>query len=1490
MKEIILLLTILSISLAVAGQSFGTDQNFILTRTYTTEDSSKSIEDVTYYDGLGYPSQIINIGASRYATNSIVTPVYYDAMRRESRKYLPYVATGNSGQYYQEALSSGPHSQVAFYDDMYSSEAGGYSYTENVYEASPLNRVVETYQAGSVFRSENGIKSTFAYETNAGNEVLLFRVNKTISSSGDIVQSLLVSNYYNANRLYKNTMTNEDGAKVETFKDFQDRVVLERTFGDTDNNTEHDTYYVYDDCDNLCYVLPPKLSDAITSGELTDLSDSNTTMKELAYVYKYDGRNRCAEKRLPGAEPVYLVYDNCGRLVMTQDGNMRGHNKWIYTQYDAMNRLVQQSIVISAVVITTAILQSRFNWTLYNPLEPGSVFSEETVLKKNIYDDNVNGSEPITTDKIPVGTNIRGWKFRVTGLNMAAPSYQVYPVAPMMVVNSVDFIGHTQTDNMEINIGSVITESPINSRTYINGANTWMVADGFEFTIKDDKDYIVTENTLATGNGTVWGFENIIAYPSAPKPKTNPEYTTMDKIPIGTDIRGWTFEVTDTHTPTPFNDNTHYTMEVNSGYPFISADFPYIIRVNSSQMFSIPMTEPPLGIAGELLVDAWMVSEGYQFTVKNDRDYIVTGNNLPAGTATTWGFDRIKAYPPISQTPLLFKAVADIVTSDDMDSRTQGFKTYEKVAILNGDISNGFIERAFYYDYRGRIIQTVEKNHLGGISRYTSKYDFIGNILASHESHQPSAEAEPDTKLSEFTYDHRSRLLTETTTFNDEEPAIVHYTYDDLGRLIGKTYGVPDEPDFGAITMDKIPIGTNIRGWKFQVDTSLPVPYWNGWMGLKCYDLSYWGVAQRDTYKEINSWIFEESIPAGDSNYPTIYNESIGWVSTTFTVKDDQDYIVTSNDLSASDGTWWGFDKMRKIVTDPEPSSFAITENYSYNIQGWLTEKSSDVFGMKLRYFGTSRESLEANTIPSYTGNISEWSWRHGTNADEQTYAFSYDKLSRLANTEQYVNGTLNDLFIENELTYDKNGNLLSMHRMADGTSLDRLSYSYTGNQLTSLSGTTTGTYSYDLHGNMTHDGVNNLDLNYNYLNLIEKVERDGSTLAKYSYLADGTKLSATDAEGNGLYYIGSLVYQKQNGTLLLKSAGFNGGRFVATSNSTELYYFLTDHLESTRAIVNRDGDVIERDNYYPFGLRWIDSGSMLSDNRYRYNGKEEQSFVDNPYIDYGARMYDPRFRLSWNASDPLAEKYYPISPYAFCANNPVRFVDPNGSEINFYEVAQYQNRLSYFGQGTISSDMMKQIGGFEVSPYLDNNRDIIGWSAYRDGRIQYVMDNPNDINDFIENVSSLSIAADFFYKNGTPSDGQVAMVSGNIWSGLLQQWGEALRDPGYYMYAATVFGAAAITAESRGASVYRAVDPAEAGSINKTGQFLLQNGGVEAKYFAGSLQDAHWYGQRLYPNGYSVVQGTVSSKVNLNQYWYPNIDIGAYVFPRNILPYVKPK
>ncbi|WP_028788758.1 hypothetical protein [Terrimonas ferruginea] len=89
--------------------------------------------------------------------------------------------------------------------------------------------------------------------------------------------------------------------------------------------------------------------------------------------------------------------------------------------------------------------------------------------------------------------------------------------------------------------------------------------------------------------------------------------------------------------------------------------------------------------------------------------------------------------------------------------------------------------------------------------------------------------------------------------------------------------------------------------------------------------------------------------------------------------------------------------------------------------------------------------------------------------------------------------------------------------------------------------------------------------------------------------------------------------------------------------------------------------------------------------------------------------------------------------------------------------------------------------------------------------------------------------------------------------------------------------------------TVFRAVDATEAAIIKNTGKFSLQQGGVEAKYFAKSFEDAHWYGQRLYPNGYSIIKGTVKAPVNAAEHWFRHVDIGAYVFPKETLPYIIP-
>ena len=67
----------------------------------------------------------------------------------------------------------------------------------------------------------------------------------------------------------------------------------------------------------------------------------------------------------------------------------------------------------------------------------------------------------------------------------------------------------------------------------------------------------------------------------------------------------------------------------------------------------------------------------------------------------------------------------------------------------------------------------------------------------------------------------------------------------------------------------------------------------------------------------------------------------------------------------------------------------------------------------------------------------------------------------------------------------------------------------------------------------------------------------------------------------------------------------------------------------------------------------------------YKYNGKELDRMHGLNTYDYGARQHDP-ILARWDRIDPLCEKYYSTSPYAYCANNPVNANDPDGRAINW--------------------------------------------------------------------------------------------------------------------------------------------------------------------------------------------------------------------------------
>ena len=201
---------------------------------------------------------------------------------------------------------------------------------------------------------------------------------------------------------------------------------------------------------------------------------------------------------------------------------------------------------------------------------------------------------------------------------------------------------------------------------------------------------------------------------------------------------------------------------------------------------------------------------------------------------------------------------------------------------------------------------------------------------------------------------------------------------------------------------------------------------------------------------------------------------------------------------------------------------------------------------------------------------------------------------------------------------------------------------------------------------------------------------------------------------GNGLLYLGSMVFNKTSDGTQLESIAWDGGRIVAEPDGwggTNLvpYLYSTDHLGSIRAVRNAlTGAVVSRSDYEPYGAHTTLSGTPQ---RYRYNAKEDQSFAGTPYLDYGARQYDPAIGR-WMAPDPLAEKCFALSPYSFCVDNPICFLDNDG-----YDWYRYQdNDGTHYSYTESHSQADLEDSGISNGQYL--GEAIVVFSGRIDERI----------------------------------------------------------------------------------------------------------------------------------------------------------------------------
>lgn len=343
------------------------NENYIFNRNYQKALKSSSeitsnkdvIESIVYYDGLGRPMQKIAIkGSPSY--KDIVTYIGYDNIGRKDKDYLPYAEIIDPTASYRNNASLGTSN---YYISNFPNEISSTTpnpFSQKKFEDSPDDRVLQQAAPGTDWALGSGHEIKTDYQTNLANEVKLYTVALNLSDNAyNAIPSS--TTYYQTGQLFKTIIKDENWTSgtnntTEEFTDKDGHLILKKTYGvsvvnNVEVNTSHETYYIYDDYGNLTFVLPPKADGAFTTAILND----------LCYQYKYDTKNRLVEKKLPGKDWEYIVYDKLDREILTQDANQRTKNKWLFTKYDAFNRIVYTGEYTDAVNLTRAAVQSAAN-------------------------------------------------------------------------------------------------------------------------------------------------------------------------------------------------------------------------------------------------------------------------------------------------------------------------------------------------------------------------------------------------------------------------------------------------------------------------------------------------------------------------------------------------------------------------------------------------------------------------------------------------------------------------------------------------------------------------------------------------------------------------------------------------------------------------------------------------------------------------------------------------------------------------------------------------------------------------------------------------------------------------------------------------------------------------------------------------------------------------------------------------------------------------
>ena len=441
------------------------------------------------------------------------------------------------------------------------------------------------------------------------------------------------------------------------------------------------------------------------------------------------------------------------------------------------------------------------------------------------------------------------------------------------------------------------------------------------------------------------------------------------------------------------------------------------------------------------------------------------------------------------------------------------------------------------------------------------------------------------------------------------------------------------------------------------------------------------------------------------------------------------------------------YDELGRLSGTERGSNDALSSTYSYNVRSWLTGIDGSLFKETLHYNELRSDRLGTDRR-RFGGDVSSMEWRSGAGTGTRSYDFAYDGLGRLVSADY---GEYGDHVVGygTSYSYDNMGNLLSLSREGDMTSslkgiVDNLSMTYDGNRLASVSDSdqapsVTGSadfrdgasmaveYTYDRNGNMTSDLNRRISsVSYNRQNRPARIKHSGGT-ETFTYLPDGTKRERTvlgkDWSLSRTEYRGNLVCADDS----LKYILFDGGLIAMDGASPEYLFFLRDHLGSTRVVARSNGKAVQVNHYYPYGMAYAsgrmsgnaeahpvtgEGGNVIdgdleiggetggmelarpgASQPYRFLGNELYTSNSLGLYDFSARMYDPALGRFLSV-DPMAEGYRHLSPYAYCAGNPVVYADKDGQVIGRVVVGAVVGAAINGGIALLSGESGREVLG----------------------------------------------------------------------------------------------------------------------------------------------------------------------------------------------------